>query len=138
MNPGWGEPAQGSAMKLDLQTEGLRAAEVRRTIVAHLKREATVDSDFGAAELIVGELLANVVKYAPGPFHIELFWERGSAIFEIRDYGQGFAFPRPQPTPDQPGGHGLHLAAKLARELIVRRVDDRGNLVRAVLPVTRA
>jgi len=125
-------------VKLDLRTEGLHAADVRRKIVARLKREGTSDSDFGAAELIVGELLANVIKYAPGSFQIELSWEHAFAVFAIRDQGQRFAFPPPEPSPDRAGGHGLHLAAKLARELLVRRDNDHGNLVRAVLPVKRA
>jgi len=110
---------------------------VRRQILAHLKREATADSDFSAAELIVGELLTNVVRYAPGEFQIDLFWEGGFAVFEIRDRGQHFDYPPPRPSPDRPGGHGLYLAAKLAREFSVRR-ENRGNLVRAILPVRLA
>jgi len=133
-----GRPADRSAVELELQTEGLRATDVRRTVVAHLKREASADSDFDAAELIVGELLANVFKYAPGSFHVGLSWEHGFAVFEIRDHGQGFSFPRPQPPQGQAGGHGLRLAATLAREMSVRRVNDQGNLVRAVLPVAHA
>jgi anti-sigma regulatory factor (Ser/Thr protein kinase) len=125
-------------VELRLETAQVQATDVRRDIVAFLKREASADSDFHAAELIVGELLANVVKHAPGSFEIGVFWEHGYAVFEISDGGQRFSYPRPPPEPSQGSGHGLRLAAALARELIVRRVNDHGNLVRAVLPVTRS
>ena len=127
-----------ACVNLDLQTDGLRAGEIRRSIIAFLKRGGRPDSDFDAAELIVGELLSNVVRYAPGRFRVGVSWEHGFAVIEIADAGRSFTYPRPPPELESPGGHGLRLAASLARELTVRRIDDRGNLVRAVLPVTRA
>jgi len=124
-------------VELRLTTAELRATDLRRDIVAYLKREASANSDFAAAELIVGELLANVVRYAPGSVEIDVFWEDGYAVFEIRDAGKHFTYPRPQPEASQTSGHGLRLAAALARDLVVRRANDHGNVVRAVLPVAR-
>jgi anti-sigma regulatory factor (Ser/Thr protein kinase) len=119
---------------LHLNTALAPTARTRRDVLDYLRRTARPDSDFEAAESIVGELLANVVRHAPGDFDLRLRWDRGYAVLEMHDRGPAFDYPRPLAQPLAIGGHGLRLVATLAREVIVRR-ERNGNVLSVVLPV---
>ncbi len=95
------------------------------------------DSDFDAAEIIVGELLGNTVRYAPGQITIRLEWSGEEAVFTIHDRGSGFI-----PDPDLPdemgtGGRGLYIVKKLARALTITHSRHGGSQVTATLPIRR-
>jgi len=125
-------------LELHLDTEGLRIAAVRRDIVRHLQRIGDDSSDFGAAELIAGELLANVVRHAPGPFDVRVGTDEGYAFFELRDRGRGFDMPSSPRDPLEASGHGLHLVRALARKLDVSHIPGEGTTVYVELPVPTA
>lgn len=130
-----GRTPQSWSYELDLNTNDVPIREVRRGVIALLRERFAGEAiDLAATEAIVGELLANIYKYAPGRFVVRagLHAPRTVAL-ELRDEGPAFRFPPPAPTLTEPGGHGLLLAAALARELRVAR-DDRGNTIEVVLP----
>ena len=94
------------------------------------------DSDFDGAELIVGELLGNAVRYAPGPVTVHLSWADDEAVFTIHDRGPGFN-PRMELPPDLgTSGRGLYIVKKLARNVTVS-CSPAGSTVTATLPVRK-
>jgi signal transduction histidine kinase len=63
---------------------------LRREIVEYLGRHADPVSDIDGAAGVVGELLSNVVRHAPGPAWVSLAWSGESPVLEVRDLGPGF------------------------------------------------
>jgi anti-sigma regulatory factor (Ser/Thr protein kinase) len=115
------------------------ASKLRREIGEYLRRHSGGGSDVDAGELIVGELLSNVARYAPGPVCVDLDWTTPEPTLIIHDSGPGFQSPVqtdvPKTAPES--GRGLYLIALLARQLIAEHVELGGMRMRAVLPVTR-
>ncbi|MDP9017395.1 MAG: ATP-binding protein [Candidatus Eremiobacteraeota bacterium] len=116
-----------------------RAENVREHFLAFLHTFASNNSDFAAAELIFGELVANVVRYAPGQVVIRVEWLAESPVLSVQDHGKGF-----EPNfdlPDDPlaeGGRGLYLVATLGRHVDVAMREGRGATVSVTLPVWRS
>jgi anti-sigma regulatory factor (Ser/Thr protein kinase) len=128
-------PAESRVLELHLDTDGLRIAAARREILRHLQSIGADDADYSAAELIVGELLANVSRHAPGHFDVLVGMDGGYAFVEVRDRGPGFTLPTSPRSLLEASGHGLHLVRTLARKLDVRHVPGEGTTVYAELPV---
>lgn len=116
------------------------AANLRREIIEYVRRHAHSTSDVHSAELIIGELLANVARYAPGPVCVDLDWRAQEPTIVLHDAGPGFEPPLPTHVPDAApeGGRGLYLIALLSRQLIAEHVELGGMRMRATLPVTRS
>jgi signal transduction histidine kinase len=119
------------------QCEDARRAEnVRAHFLTFLQTFAASTSDFAAAELIFGELIANVVRYAPGRVAIRVEWQGVSPVLSVQDQGQGFT-----PTfslPDDPlaeCGRGLFLISTLGRGVEVDSRGGCGTTVSVQLPV---
>ena len=106
--------------------------------------EASADcatSDLDAAELIVGELIANVVRHGAPPFGVCVDWNDEFPLLYVSDRG------RPQrhllyPAPDRGAerGRGLLLVRALAAgEVVVDPPGDqhRGTRIAVALPVRR-
>lgn len=111
---------------------------LRHEIVGHLHRHAEDDAAVEMSAVVVTELLANVVRHAPGPAEVWLTWRGHYPILTVRDQGPGFVL-RVQ-LPDDPGaegGRGLYLAAQLARQLEVVPLHPSGCEVVAELAVVR-
>ena len=102
-------------------------------------RSASADSDIAGAELIFGELLANVVRHAGGAGTFRLDWVGANAWLIVEDRGGGFReAPRGSlhdPAAEQ--GRGLGLVTLLAVEVTVSNREDGGARVCVVLPVER-
>ncbi len=124
-------------MELRLDTARLEAGAVRRQVARFLAQEASDSSDFAAAELIVGELLANVIRHAPGPVRVWAGWSGPDAKLIVEDTGRGFDLPRKAAESNQEGGRGLALVQAFARSLLVRHEPGRGTTVEVVLPLQR-
>lgn len=122
-------------MELHLNTADLRVAEIRRSVVKYLRELAGPGADIDGAELIVGELLANVVRHAPGPFELRVGRDRDHAVFQVRDRGSGQPFPPPPADLLETRGHGLRLVGALARKIEVNCTPGKGTTVTVELPV---
>ena len=127
-------------MLWSFQCEDARRAEnVRAHFLTFLQTFAASSSDFAAAELIFGELIANVVRYAPGRVAIRVEWQEASPVLSVQDQGKGFTpnFALPQ-DPLSECGRGLFLVSTLGRGVEVVSGKGYGTTVSVRLPVTRA
>jgi anti-sigma regulatory factor (Ser/Thr protein kinase) len=113
------------------------ATRARLAIRRFLALQADVSSDLDAAELIVGELVANVIRYAPGPIGIHVTWEGAEAILVVADRGPGVPPVRAVPELTASSGRGLMLIQALARTVEIKVVPGRGTRVVVHLPVYR-
>jgi anti-sigma regulatory factor (Ser/Thr protein kinase) len=131
--------AETGSVRWAFQADDATAAQdARNALVAYLRSRGSEDSDFGAAELIFGELVGNVVKHAPGPITIELVWDGESPTLRVADRGPGFELRTMLPADlMSEGGRGLFLASTFGADLRVTKVPDGGSRVSATLPVHR-
>lgn len=115
------------------------ASDARHAFIDHLRAEATDASEIDAAEVIFGELIANVVRHAPGPIDIALEWIDGFAVLHVTDRGNGFRFQsRRRADIFMEAGRGLWLVEQFGGTVDVERIAGYGTHVRVALPVVRA
>jgi PAS domain S-box-containing protein len=112
------------------------ARAARMGFTRTLRERCRFDVDDAAmAELVFGELLSNVVRYAPGA--IEIVLDRGVAdapVLHVLDRGPGFIFvPRLPSDILSERGRGLFLIFTLTEEINVTRRAGGGAHARAVL-----
>lgn len=115
--------------------ENARAAhQARHQLVKYLRERSSGKVDTGAAELVFGELVGNVVRHAPGPIEVQVEWNGEHPVLHVIDRGRGFI-----PDPGLPvdtlseGGRGLYIVSKLTRRFHVERIAGYGNHVAAEL-----
>lgn len=118
--------------------EASHAYDARRDLLAYLTSHADGQSDLGAAAMIFGELVGNVVRHAPGPIAIELYWDRGMAVLRVRDSGPGFEWDGSVslPEPMAESGRGLYIVYTLVQSMKVSRPPGGGTEVTAWLPIS--
>jgi PAS domain S-box-containing protein len=115
-----------------------RDAETARAVRAAIAERlslAGADADGrGTAELVFGELIGNVVRYAPGEVDVVLDLSGDAPVLHVVDEGAGFEH-NPKLPLDQLSerGRGLFIVAALAEELYVSRRPRGGSHARAVL-----
>ena len=114
-----------------------RALEARHGIRRFLELQADEDSDLDAVELIVGELVSNVIRYAPGPLGIHVSWEGEGAVLIIADRGPGIPAVRIVPDPVATSGRGLYIIQALAKDMAIDAVTGHGTRIVVHLPVHR-
>lgn len=88
-------------------------------------------------ELIIGEILANTVKHAPGLVTVEIDLSGEQPALTIVDSGPGLGQFSPT-LPDDgftEGGRGLFLIGSLARDVRVERIPDLGTRMTVNLSV---
>ncbi len=119
-------------------TTAAAAHDLRHELVAFLRRHGDPASDFGAAEVAFGEVIANVARHTEGPAWISLDWSGESPTLTVRDLGPGFEPRICLPEPLSCDGRGLYLVAHLSQELAVAARRRGGSAVSVVLPVRRA
>ena len=115
--------------------EATRARIAIRQFLALQAEEA--QSDLDAAELIVGELVANVIRHAPGAIGINVSWKGHEAILVVSDRGPGVPAVRCVPAEDAMSGRGLFLIQALAPSMEIDAVPGHGSRVVVHLPVHR-
>ena len=126
----------------EMQDEARRVLACRRTFRARLHALCDDRCDIDAAELIYGELVANVVRYAAGSVLVQLQMRDGATTptLIVRDNGPGLhVVPwAPRRDPYAESGRGLAIVEMLARDVAVTHVPGGGTEVRAVLPAPAA
>ena len=111
------------------------ARRARREFVAHLEACAGPGTDLKAAELIFGELTANVTQHADGPIQVALETHGRNAVLHVVDRGEGFAATESRMVDLlTEHGRGLWLIQQLGAQLEVEVLPGFGTHVRAVLP----
>lgn len=113
------------------------AQHARIAFEAHL-REIELNADaINAAALVFGELVANVVRHAPGPIEVESYLENNSLVLLVRDRGPIFVagdFTLPSDVMSE-GGRGLFLVAKHAYLQSISKRPGGGNEVCVRMPL---
>ncbi|HMF27676.1 MAG TPA: SpoIIE family protein phosphatase [Candidatus Cybelea sp.] len=113
------------------------AHKARHSFIDVLRDAGLREKQLDAAEHVFGELLGNVVRYAPGP--IEIVFDRNSGappVLHVLDRGPGFTFAPKLPSDmlDE-RGRGLYIVWSLAEDFNVTPRHDGGAHARAVLGV---
>jgi CHASE3 domain sensor protein/anti-sigma regulatory factor (Ser/Thr protein kinase) len=113
------------------------AACARRTFVDVLATAQPTAEDLFNAELVFGELLGNVVRYASGPLEVVLDRRGARPVLHVLDAGPGFALvPRLPAELLSERGRGLFLVSSLSEDFNAsRRAGGKGSHARAVLRV---
>jgi anti-sigma regulatory factor (Ser/Thr protein kinase) len=128
-------------VKWSFDTRDARAArEARAEFAKHVERIYGTEADVMAAELVLGELIGNVVRYAPGPAHVTASFDSRGVTIDVADRGNGFSRPHVNCETRllNESGRGLAIVERLARRLEIRCAKDDGCRVRARLDVARA
>ncbi len=119
----------------DSETAGV----VRHAFVNALMEGGARGEELYAAELVLGELLGNVVRYAPGPIEITFDWSGTAPVLHVLDRGPGFVLVPRLPTDLlSERGRGLFIVWSLSEDFNVTKRFDGGSHARAVLSVRRS
>ncbi len=115
-------------------SDGDTARDARHAFVASLRDRGVRSDELGTAELIFGELLGNVVRYAPGPIEIMFDWHEDAPVLHVLDRGPGFTLAARLPSDLlSERGRGLYIVWTLAEDFNVTERYDGGSHARAVL-----
>jgi anti-sigma regulatory factor (Ser/Thr protein kinase) len=119
--------------------DAIGATGLRRVFFAYITLHATPESDVEGAVLIFGELVANVVRHAPGALSCHVDWHAVNPTLLVLDEGAGFAVTPITTLGDcgGEGGRGLALVRALAVETVLGNRPEGGAYVSVVLPVRR-
>jgi serine phosphatase RsbU (regulator of sigma subunit)/anti-sigma regulatory factor (Ser/Thr protein kinase) len=112
------------------------AIATRDAIVARLVEHGATPEETFEAELIFGELIGNVARYAGGLADIRLDLDADAPVLHVLDRGGGFEY-----VPGLPAnifaesGRGLYIVEHVTRDFTISRRPDGGSHARAVLPL---
>jgi len=120
-------------------SDGYAARASRHDLIRFMRRFGVSEDDLFRAELVLGELLANTVKHAPGPVTLEIDWSADRPVVSVCDKGPGLfrlAKSLPEETLSE-CGRGLFLISSLADDVRIEPTADCGTRVSIVLPLSR-
>ena len=130
----------GNGVKMCWRRDITRAREcsdLRGQVMTYLRKHGSHDDDYGAAELVLGELLSNVVRYTPGHVCIEVGWSDHHAQLTVHDAGRGFDWAPQLPVdPESEAGRGSYIVAALALAVNVYS-DTRGSRITVMVPIAK-
>jgi anti-sigma regulatory factor (Ser/Thr protein kinase) len=115
------------------------AHAARHELMAFLRDYGASEEDLARSELIIGELLANTVKHAPGVVRLEIDCLGVHPVLTIADAGPGlpnFAVKLPEDELEE-DGRGLYLVGTLADAVSVDSNDGLGTTMTVALPIAR-
>jgi anti-sigma regulatory factor (Ser/Thr protein kinase) len=120
-----------------LAADARDALRLRHAFRAYLEARGHPASDFHAAEVVYGELLANCVRHAPGPVRVEFRWADATlAVTDRSDRLRSWPFS-PEDWAAETTHHGYALVSRLARRVHLARAPHGGTRASVVLPVLR-
>jgi anti-sigma regulatory factor (Ser/Thr protein kinase) len=118
--------------------DAVDALRMRSAVHAFLEAEADDASDVHGAVLVFGELVANVVRHAPGAISVRIEWPTdGPATLYVDDWGPGVRSVQTSSDPMREGGRGIEIVRALARDVQIATAPIGGTHVSAELPVDR-
>ncbi len=115
----------------------VRAARAARTEFRTALAARKIDAQRAhAAELVFGELVGNVARYAPGSVRVSVDWTTVPPVLHVIDDGPGFQHLALLPNDVySESGRGLYLVSTLTRDFHVAKRPRGGSHARAVLAV---
>jgi integral membrane sensor domain MASE1/anti-sigma regulatory factor (Ser/Thr protein kinase) len=116
------------------------AHSLRREIASFMRSFAPREEELFAAELIIGEVLANTVEHAPGSVRVDIDWTGINSVVTIVDAGPGLSRFVPELPADalNENGRGLFLISSLARDVKIETRPGMGTTLRIILPIQRS
>ena len=115
----------------------LAAQDARSEFVAYIRSHIHDEAAIAQAELVFGELMANIVQHAPGPVNIYVDWDGDAPVIHAIDRGRGFSFEPDLPDSYSESGRGLFLIRAACERVRVERLQGYGNYVSAMLRMRR-
>jgi PAS domain S-box-containing protein len=114
--------------------DGERAAAARHEFLTFLESAGFAGATLNAAELVFGELVGNVYRYALGHAVVIVDVSGAAAVLHVLDDGEGFELnPRLPADLYSERGRGLFLVNAFADEFSIERRRTGGSHARAVL-----
>ncbi|HYZ14794.1 MAG TPA: ATP-binding SpoIIE family protein phosphatase, partial [Candidatus Acidoferrum sp.] len=113
--------------------DGERAHRVRYQVLERLREAGFSAKDLPGAELVFGELIGNVFRYAGGPVEVILDISGDAPVLHVLDSGHGFEFRPRLPELYAEHGRGLFLVNAFADEFSIERRSTGGSHARVVL-----
>lgn len=114
------------------------AQSARRAFGDVLVLRGALPEDVSAAEVVFGELIGNVVRYAPGPIEVTVDWSGAAPVLHVLDKGPGFRHIAILPKDIfSESGRGLFLVSYLTQDFQVSMCPNGGSHARAVLSLQR-
>ncbi|HEX3672363.1 MAG TPA: SpoIIE family protein phosphatase [Candidatus Cybelea sp.] len=116
-----------------------RAARLaRREFAQYLADAGAPENEVRAAELIFGELAANVAQHVGGTIEAALDWHGAKAVLHVTDRGEGYATTECEAADLlTEHGRGLWIVQRLGAKISLEILPGFGTHVRAELPVMR-
>jgi anti-sigma regulatory factor (Ser/Thr protein kinase) len=104
--------------------------EFRAVLVGRMAEDELI-----AAELVLGELIGNAVRHAPGNVEVVIdLHDEGAPVLHLLDEGPGLELATNLPAdPFSENGRGLYIVSELSRAFGVSRRTPHGTHARAVL-----
>ncbi len=113
------------------------AQSARREFSATLRERGLSAEDASSAEIVLGELLGNVARYAPGPVEVSIDWSGAAPVLHVLDRGPGFRHIAILPDVYSESGRGLFMVSSLTQDFHVAKRPHGGSHARAVLRMQR-
>ena len=119
-------------------SDAVEAQSARRKLGESLRLRGASLDDVGDAELVFGELVGNIVRYAPGRAEVAVDWSGDLPVLHVLDDGPGFRHIALLPNDlYSESGRGLFLVATLTEDFRVSKRLGGGSHARAVLSLGR-
>jgi signal transduction histidine kinase len=101
-------------LDLTLEPESRSVAEARARVCDAIEPQLDDGTD-QTLKLLVSELVTNAVRHGGpgGPVELRATWDSEIRV-EVQDHGAGFSPEQRERAPDEPGGFGRYLVARLA------------------------
>jgi anti-sigma regulatory factor (Ser/Thr protein kinase) len=113
------------------------AHAIRREFADELRARDMMQFDVENAEVVLGELLGNTVRHAPGPVDVIADWSGTAPVVHVLDRGPGFHHIGMLPADlYSESGRGLFIVSALTQDFRVTRREGGGSHARAVLTLT--
>jgi serine phosphatase RsbU (regulator of sigma subunit)/anti-sigma regulatory factor (Ser/Thr protein kinase) len=110
------------------------AQRARTEFALQLSKAGAHGEDIYTAEIVFGELIGNVVRYAPGPVEVFTDWGGPAPVLHVLDHGPGFFYaPHLPRDPFAESGRGLFIVSAMTEDFNVTRMEECGSHARAVL-----
>jgi anti-sigma regulatory factor (Ser/Thr protein kinase) len=110
------------------------AQAVRIEFANELRARGMMEVDVENAEIVLGELLGNTVRYAAGLVDVIADWSGSAPVLHVLDRGPGFHHIAMLPADlYSESGRGLFIVSALTQDFRVTRRNGGGSHARAVL-----
>ena len=114
------------------------ARAVRHSLIAYAHGDPALAPrvDLATTELVLGELLGNVVRHAPGLVTVDVEWHDDSVHVAVSDEGSPFILPADDATQDPlaESGRGLQMIARCTSAFRVVPSKSGGCRIETVIP----